>query len=65
MSDVIVYTQDGAVRTFECSPEMFQDLRYSVTKLLHEVQRLEVRLQNDGRKKKKQSKEKAGSKGEK
>eukprot|EP00656_Telonema_subtile_P018921 TRINITY_DN20279_c0_g1_i1.p1 TRINITY_DN20279_c0_g1~~TRINITY_DN20279_c0_g1_i1.p1 ORF type:complete len:259 (+),score=72.00 TRINITY_DN20279_c0_g1_i1:83-859(+) len=44
--------EDGAIKTLECSPEMFQDLRYSVTKLLHEVQRIEVRLKNDGKKKK-------------
>eukprot|EP00658_Telonema_sp_P-2_P021280 TRINITY_DN1846_c0_g1_i1.p4 TRINITY_DN1846_c0_g1~~TRINITY_DN1846_c0_g1_i1.p4 ORF type:complete len:131 (-),score=39.79 TRINITY_DN1846_c0_g1_i1:197-589(-) len=50
--------EDGAIKTFECSPEMFQDLRYNVTKLLHEVQRLEVRLKKDEKGKKKTPKTK-------
>merc|ERR1712070_400067 len=46
---------DGAIKTFECSPDMFHEFRYSVTKLLHEVQRLEVRLNKDKEGKKKKS----------
>merc|ERR1711865_820892 len=40
-----VLFEDGRIKTFECSPEVFQDLRYNVTKLLHEMQRLEVRIE--------------------
>merc|ERR1711934_92611 len=36
--------KDGQVKTFEVSPEKFQDLRYNTAKLLREMHRMEARL---------------------
>ncbi len=48
-------TKDGRIVTFEVTMEMFQQLRYSVAKVLHEMQTLErhpiIRIVNEFKRK--------------